>query len=214
MVDGILRFDTWWDLKLNIINGKYEIPVHFTPNIVNGLPGYFAIHQPGDFYMNTDLGMILNSTSLTNGLHVFKVDFANAAGVILQTKSIHVLIDNNKCIASIDTPTVAGLPANQCGMLKYTNKKAPIKIVYTASHPTKMADYHFEIIKGQSGIYNKSGPVALTPFTYTNTVGNLLGTCPAAAFAAHLYVAARAINGFSRQSQYDASRTIAFALTP
>ena len=214
MVDGVLRFDSWWDLKLNPANGKYEIPVHFTPNIVNGQPGYFAIHQLGDFYMNTDLGMILDSTSLTNGLHVFRIDFTNNSGLVLQTKSINVLIDNNKCVASIDTPTVAGSLANQCGMLKYTTINDSFKVVYIASHPTKMADFSFTIIKGQNGIYNTSGQVSLSPFTYTNTVGNLLGTCPAAAFAAHLYVAARAINGFSRQSQYDASKIIAFAITP
>jgi hypothetical protein len=214
MVDGVVRFDTWWDLKLNTANGKYEIPVHFTPTVVNGQPGYFAVHSLGEFFMNTDLGMILDSTSLGNGLHVFKVDFTNAAGVVLQTKSLNVLIDNNKCIASIDTPTVAGAPANLCGMLKYNHKNDLVNIIYTASHPTKMADYSFGIVKGPAGIYSISGQVALTPFTYSSTVGNLLGTCAAAAFAIHLYVAARAINGFSRQSQYDASKIVAFALTP
>ena len=63
-VDGTLRFDTWWDLKLNTINGKYEIPIHFIPSVINNQPGYFAIHQLGDFFMNTDLGMILDSASI------------------------------------------------------------------------------------------------------------------------------------------------------
>ena len=213
-VDDALRFDTWWDLKLNIINGKYEIPVQFVPNVINGHPGYFAIHQLGDFFMNTDLGMILDSASLANGLHTFKIDFTNAAGVVLHTQSLKVLVDNNKCFASIDLPTVAGVAANQCGMLKFNNKTNFVQIVYMASHPTLMADFSFGIIKGPSGIYSTSGTVAVAPFIYKDTVSNLLGTCPSAAFAVRLYVAARAINGISRQSQYDASRTIAFALTP
>ncbi len=212
-VDGTLRFDTWWDLKLNTNNGKYEIPIHFIPSVINNQPGYFAIHQLGDFFMNTDLGMILDSASVTNGLHTIKIDFTNAAGVVLQTKSLKILVDNNKCVASIDMPTVAGVAANQCGMLKFNNKNDLVQIDYVASHPTLMADYSFGIIKGPNGIYSTSGPVAVSAFIYKDTVANLLGTCPSAAFAVHLYVAAKAINGFSRQSQYDASRTIAFALT-
>ncbi len=213
-VDGALRFDTWWDLKLNTINGKYEIPIHFVPNIINAQSGYFAIHQLGDFFMNTDLGMILDSSSLTNGLHTLKIDFTNAAGVVLHTQSLKVLVDNNKCIASIDMPTVAGVAANQCGMLKFNNKTDFVHIFYVASHPTLMANYSFGIIKGPNVISSTSGSVSLAPFIYKETVANLLGICPSAAFAVQLYVAARAINGISRQSQYDASRTIAFALTP
>ncbi len=212
--DGTLRFDTWWDLKLNTINGKYEIPTHFITSVINNQPGYFAIHQLGDFFMNTDLGMILDSASLTNGLHTIKIDFTNAAGVVLQTKSLKIQVDNGKCVASIDMPTVAGVAANQCGMLKFNNKTDFVQIAYVASHPTLMADYSFGIIKGPNGVYSTSGPVAASAFTYKDTVAKLLGTCPSAAFAVQLYVAARAINGFSRQSQYDASRTIAFALTP
>ena len=213
-VDGVLRLDTWWDLKLNTVNGKYEIPVQFVPTVVNGQPGYFTIHQLGDFFMNTDLGMILNSTSVTNGLHVFKIDFTNLAGIVLHTQSLNVLVDNNKCTASIDMPTVGGVAANQCGMLNFNNKTDFVQIIYLASHPTLMADYSFGIIKGPSGIYSTSGAASFSPFTYKDTIANLLGTCPSAAFAVQLYVAARAINGISRQSQYDDSRTIAFALTP
>ncbi len=49
---------------------------------------------------------------------------------------------------------------------------------------------------------------------FKEKVDKLLGTCPSAAFYAHVYVYAMAINGISRQSQYDASSNIAFALTP
>jgi hypothetical protein len=115
-------------------------------------------------------------------------------------------------------PTVAGNSVtNPCGMLKFnvsTVQTDKVKIVYVASHPLLFANYSFSIVKGANTIYSTSGPVAYVPFVYEDTVANLLGTCPSAAFAAQLYVAATAINGISRQSQYDASRTIAFALTP
>jgi len=42
----------------------------------------------------------------------------------------------------------------------------------------------------------------------------LLGPCPTAGFAVELYVAATMNNGWSRQSQYDASALLAFVLTP
>jgi hypothetical protein len=50
------------------------------------------------------------------------------------------------------------------------------------------------------------------PAQFTNTASLLLGNCPQAAFAVNLYCAARATNGYGRQSQYDSSATIAFAL--
>jgi len=55
------------------------------------------------------------------------------------------------------------------------------------------------------------GDVKLTPFKFEKDVGALLETCPSAAFYAHVYVSAMIINGYSRQSQYDASATLAFA---
>ena len=56
------------------------------------------------------------------------------------------------------------------------------------------------------------GNSSQAPFTFNDNVGHLLGTCPAAAFAAQLAVWAAAINGYGRQSQYDAYATVAFAL--
>ena len=110
-------------------------------------------------------------------------------------------------------PTVAGNCNHPCGMLKFninTIQTDKVKITYVASHPLLLANYFFSIVKGANTIYTTSGPVACAPFVYEDTVANLLGTCQSAAFAAQLYVAATAINGISRQSQYDASRTVAF----
>ena len=47
-----------------------------------------------------------------------------------------------------------------------------------------------------------------------DSVADLLGTCNIAAFAEYVYVYALANNGWSRQSQYDASAAIAFVLAP
>ena len=52
----------------------------------------------------------------------------------------------------------------------------------------------------------------------TKTVDDLLGPCAAppgvAGFSVYVYTAATMINGEGRQSQYDASAAIAFALAP
>jgi len=48
----------------------------------------------------------------------------------------------------------------------------------------------------------------------SETVAKLLGPCTVAGFAESIYVAATIQNGWGRQSQYDASATIAFVLSP
>jgi len=63
-------------------------------------------------------------------------------------------------------------------------------------------------------VHTAKGSVNPSPAPYTDTVGNLLGNCPVAGFAEYLYVAATIQNGWSRQSQYDASDAFAFALAP
>jgi hypothetical protein len=213
LVDGKPRLETWGDLELNTANGKYEIPVSFQPQDIAGQHGYYPIHPAGHWYMNTDLGMILNSTALANGLRPFVIEFTDAAGHVLQSHSQAVLIDNNPCTAVIGMPTVAGKPATpDCGILKFTAKTDPVQIVYTASHPSLFATFGFWIVKGANSIYYTPGNASLAPFTFTDNVGHLLGTCPAAGFSAQLAVWATAINGYYRQSQYDAYWTVAFAL--
>jgi len=215
LVDGNVRLETWHDLKLNPINGKYEILVEFQSSIISGQPGYYPIHPPGEWYMNTDLGMVLDSIGLPNGLRNLKIEFTNNVGAVLQSQTIQVLIDNNHCVAAIQMPSISGNSATtQCGMLKFTNSTDPLQIIYIASHPSLFGTYSFWIVKAASNIYSTSGVVSSSPFTFQQTVGNLLGACSSAAFSAQLYVYARAINGYSRQSQYDASAIVAFALTP
>jgi hypothetical protein len=51
-----------------------------------------------------------------------------------------------------------------------------------------------------------------SPAYFTNPASTLLKGCPQAAFAVNLNTWARAESGYGRQSQYDRSATIAFAL--
>lgn len=222
LVDGEIRLDTWWDLKLNPANGKYEIPVQSKPKVIGGKSGYYAIHKPGEWFMNTDLGMMLNSTTLANGQRSFTIEFTDNAGNMMQSHAQKVWIDNNLCTASIEMPTVNSDSATtNCGMLKFASLTKKVKIVYVASHPTpSFATYSWRLGRAGKGPLSAipgciiDGPVSLVPFTFKQEVGNLLGTCSSAAFYASVYVYAMAINGISRQSQYDASSTVAFALTP
>jgi protein tyrosine phosphatase (PTP) superfamily phosphohydrolase (DUF442 family) len=65
-------------------------------------------------------------------------------------------------------------------------------------------------VAGTSG--NVSSGVLGSPADFANTAGALLGECTQGAFAVNLYCYARAVDGYSRQEQYDCSSTIGFAL--
>jgi len=220
LVDATPRMDTWWDLKLNTANGKYEIPVEFKPEFKWGKDGCYAIHKAGEWYMNTDLGLIMNSTSVPNGKRTFTIEFYTDAGVMVNQQVVYVMVDNNRCTAALDMPVIGGVSATtDCGMLKYNSTADKLSIRYIASHPNLQATYSWRVGRAGRGTVpgvpecSVDGPVQLAPFTFQKDVGSLLGTCTSAAFYAYVYVAARAINGVGRQSQYDASSTIAFALT-
>jgi len=133
-----------------------------------------------------------------------------------------ILVDNN--------PTQAGLPAvstpegsaDNCGMLHYEAGDS-VNLDYYAYHPNNYLDWDLTITRGLSGTVagippsppptdTSSGSPGL-PVVFSNPAGTLLGSCPQAAFAVNLYCAARATNGYGRQTQYDSSATIAFALT-
>ncbi len=221
LVDGAPRLENWWDLQLNTVNGKYEIPVQFTPKDIGGVHGYYAIHQPGVWLMNSDLAMILDSSLLFNGGRNFTIEFSDVNGAVLQQQLLKVLIDNNPCTASIDMPTVNGVSATtDCGMLKFANKTQQVTTHYIASHPNLYGTYSWRVGKGGKGPVPGvpecvvDGLVSLSPFTFAKEVGALLELCPSAAFYATVYVYAKAINGYGRLSGYDASAIIAFALTP
>jgi hypothetical protein len=136
-----------------------------------------------------------------------------------------VLVDNN--------PTQAGLPAvstpegaaDSCGMLHYGPTSDTVTLDYYAYHPNNYLSWSLGITKGLSGEVagippsppptdtSSGAPLPGSPATFVNSVSTLLGSCPQAAFAVNLYCWARATDGYSRQSEYDSSATIAFALT-
>jgi hypothetical protein len=219
------RLDTWHDLQLNPANGQYEIDVTFQPKTI-GLPlatkeGCYDIHAPVVSYCNKDLGMYLNSSTLRNGQQSFQIDFLDDKGNLLYSETHSVWIDNQRCTASIEMPSVDGVSATtDCGMLEYHDKTKEVKIDYVASHPLLFATYDWCLGRAGKGpvnnttCYKPGGNVQLPPFQFKERIDNLLGTCTIAAFYAYVYVYARAIDGFSRQSQYDASSIIAFALAP
>ncbi len=222
LVDGAPRLDTWWDLKLNIANGKYEIPVQSLPKTVAGKAGCYAVHKPGDWYMNANLGLYMDSSTLSDGLHSFTLDFINSAGTVLVSHTQSVLIDNHHCAAMVEMPSVNGISATtECGMLQFTDRSQHVQIVYVASHPIpEFATFSWRLCKAGKGVVpgvpecSVDGNASLAPFLFDKDVDTLLGTCPSAAYYAAVYVYAKTINGISRQSQYDASTAVAFALTP
>ena len=222
LIDGQVRLDTWWDLKLNTLNGRYDIPTQFVPKTIASQPGYYAIHKPNEWFKNSDLAMILDSGTLNNGLRNITIDFNNASGTILASHMQPVLIDNNHCTAAVEMPTVNDVSATtDCGMLNFTELSQHLKIIYVASHPTvDFGTFSWRLCKAGKGPLpgvpecSIDGQASLSPFIFDKDVGSLLGSCPSAAFYAAVYVYAKTINGYSRQSQYDASATVAFALTP
>lgn len=215
LVDKAVRTETWWDLQLNLTTGQYDTLVQFKPKTIGALDGCYDVHPPGVFFYNTDLAMILNSALLANGKRTFKVQFLDAAGNIVssRTHTQDVMIDNNQCVARIDMPTLAGkLATPQCGVLKVGAPGDVFDLYYTASHPAQFGTWGFWIVKGANTVYSKSGNVSPSPMHYQSTAGAMLANCPAAAFAAQLSVWTMAVNGYGRQSQYDAYCTVAFAL--
>ncbi|MBC9912324.1 hypothetical protein [Chitinophaga varians] len=215
LIDGSPRFDSWNDLRLNPVNGHYDIIELQKPDI----SGFYNIHNPAFVYYNTDLGCLLNSLSVPNGAHTLKLEFYDGAHVLVSSMSNALLVNNDQCIASMDIPLLNITPADpNCGYLKYTNTADIVKLHWTASHPQGFATWSFGIIKGAHGYFGTSGalfPATFHTETFTKSVADMLGACPGvAAFAESLYVASTVINGVGRQSQYDASASIAFCLAP
>jgi hypothetical protein len=144
--------------------------------------------------------------------------------LLATTPPVKFRVDNNPCRGVLAAPKVGLNTADACGILRYTLPTDTVTMGFTASHPNNFADYSFGLIRGHNNppppviVGTTSGQVspATNPGAITGTVAGLLRpSCAAggmAAFAESLYVAARANNGWSRQSQYDASDLQAFTL--
>lgn len=218
-VDAAFRTDSWADEKWN---GLHYVPQTTAPATVAGQAGFYPVHPLNELFLwlHPELGGLVDSTNLSNGLHTIKLEFVNAGGGPVEFSTpLTILVDNNKCVATIATPTLNGASADPtCGMLKYAAKNNDlVKMAFTASQPNGFATYSFVLIKGVNPLtlpQPTSGPVSTVVSPLSDTVAHLMGNCNTAGFAEEVYVAAMADNGWGRQSQYDASATIAFVLAP
>lgn len=220
-VDGTIHTDAWTDEKWN--GFEYLAVTTATVNVA-GQPGYYPVRPLSELFlwMNPSLGALLDSTVLSNGPHTIVLEFVNGAGTLLETSTpLSIRVDNNRCTATITTPTLHGASADPtCGLLHYGTKNADlVTMPFTASHPNGFATFSFELIKGVNAVAlpavpPTSGPVSAAISPITDSVTGLMGSCDVAGFAELVYVAATANNGWGRQSQYDASAAIAFVLAP
>jgi hypothetical protein len=215
-VDGVLRSDSWYDYKWD---GTQFVLQNTGPVNVSGQPNYYPVHPVSELFlwMNPALGMLMDSTSLTNGLHTISLEFTNGVGTVIEVSTpLKIMVNNQGCTGSLATPILNGtIAADDCGVLKYgTNTGWNVTLGYTASHPANFAIWSVGVIRGITPVASAGGSVPATGSPLTATVATLLGKCPVAGYAASLSVAATINSGWSRQSQYDASAALAFVLAP
>ncbi len=144
-------------------------------------------------------------------------DFTNAPGTNIDGAGnlvFRIRVDNNPTTASLPAVKAAGIAADDCGMLHYASGAQTVSIDYVATHPNNFLDWSLSVSRGLHGVVaSTSGHVSsASPDHFDNPASLLVGSCAQAAFAVNLYCAARATDGYGRQSQYDRSATIAFAL--
>jgi hypothetical protein len=223
-VDGVIRMDTWSDEEWN---GTMFVPVTIPPTLVNGQPGFYPVRTAPFQFMNPSLGSLLDSTTLSNAMHKIYVEFVRPNPIpfipvpipVATSPVVMFLVDNNPCKGVLGSPKVGLNVADACGILRY------VHLTDTVTLPANnYADYSYSLIRGHnnppvpviSGATSGQVSAATNPGALTGTVAGLLGPCAKggmAAFAESLYVAARANNGWGRQSQYDASDLQAFVLS-
>ena len=207
-------------------NGVDYSPRVFGTQTIGGQPYYvvpnlteLALWYPGL------VGCYLDSTTLNSGqTSTIAVNFFNSSMTPMTftppLATMAVFVDNYPTKAGISMPVLNGVSATTaCGYLAYKPATATsdlVTIAFTASQPLNNANYSFDVIKGIGLVPGSSlgGPVTPPPAPFTDTVSGLLGTCVIAGFAANVYVAATAINGWGRASWLDSSAEVAFVLAP
>jgi hypothetical protein len=222
-VDGIAHTDTWTNY---LWNGTEYVLQTISPITVGPTTALYPVHPLSELFLwyNPSLGDLLDSTTLSNGLHTIQLHFTDAAGNLLPTivsTPLVILVNNQYCVATLALPLLSGSPADSCGVMHYgTSTTATVTMAFTASQPANFATFSFSLVRGVTGVTLPTPPPASGPITsavspFTDTVAGLLSAaCPTAGFAGELYVAATINSGWSRQSQYDASALLGFVLTP
>lgn len=197
-------------------DGQYDIKLEvFDKNglLVNPNPGTFTFIVPS--------GVAPDGTITCRAADVSELE-SGTGGFIFQ---LH--IDNNKCTALIDLPSIGGESANGCGFLGYGSTSDLVAISYHAQHPNNFAIFDFTMVRGTTGLpgsdvsqaevaaasappYSGDG---IGDFTHDFPIGSLIGDCINAAFGERLYVYAKATTGWGdRLSGYDAWYLEGFAL--
>jgi hypothetical protein len=221
----------WW-------NGSFNELITVPSTTVGSSVGCYPVHPVVDLfnYQPPALGYELDSTGLTNGLHTIVLQFLNSAGNKLPgvvSLPLTILVNNQPCVATVSAPVLNTAPptvADVCGVIHYgATKTTTVSLEFSAGQPANFANFSVGLIRGATAWTPPpppppppvlpSGPVTAATAAGVSvlpapTVAQLLGSCPIAAFAADVYVAATMTNGNGRQSQYDAEAIIAFVLTP
>ena len=124
-----------------------------------------------------------------------------------------IQVDNNPTTAQLPAVYAGGKKADQCGMLHY-GPMDTVEIDYVATQPNNFIWWALSVSRGLSGVVASTGGDvnSANPDHFNNPASTLVGNCVQAAFAVNLNTFARATDGYSRQSQFDRSATIAFAL--
>jgi hypothetical protein len=132
-----------------------------------------------------------------------------------------IRVDNNPTKAALyDALTGSHGGGDACGMRHYNGPGDPVTISYAATQPENFIDWTLSVTRGLCGqvVGTSDHTSSADPANFTNNASVLLAAfggctaCTQAAFAVNLYCAARITNGYGRQTQYDRSATMAFAL--
>jgi hypothetical protein len=223
-VDGVPQTDSWTVYQWN---GTTNVLMTVPPKTVGSSVGCYPVHPVATLfeYQPPALGDELDSTRFSNGLHTIVLQFLNSSGnkmtPNLVSLPLKILVNNQSCVATLSPPVLNTSPpegADACGVLHYgSSKTTTVTLAYTATQPANLATYSFSLVRGVTPVGPPptlpSGVAVPATSPITATVGNLLGSCPTAGFAAEVYVAAAMTNGWGRQSQYDAEALMGFVLT-
>ncbi len=230
-VDTVTQTGSW---TVYHWNGTSNSLITVPSATVGPSAGCYPVHPVADLfdYQPPALGYELDSTALSNGLHTIELQFLDSGGNKLTPNlvslSLLVEVNNQQCVAVLAAPVLNTSPAtgaDGCGVLHYgTTKITTVSLAFTASQPANYASFSTGLVRGVTPLgvpplpaALPSGPVtaapAASPISPAPTVGDMLGTCPTAGFAAEVYVAATMTNGNGRQSQYDAEALMGFVLT-
>ena len=221
LVNNVVRLDTFTNMVADATTGHF-MPLQVKPDA----GGLYEIQAPGRVYYHAQLGCMLDTTSLTNGMHTVTIEYFNGARSPLpssQFQSCNLYIDNNSCVATLSMPTIGGVSVdNECGYLKYTNTTDTVTINYTAAKATSNFNCLVRVTRGAAnqvlplqGVAPGAGNTSVNG-VWSSAVQAMFGaTCAVkgiAVFTIAMNVTSTVIDGVTRQSQYDAVKSYTFCL--